>query len=144
MTILHSILIKPFYQEGEKTYNFNLGSEALILLVFLQIYQPLVSWDKQKRKWPQIGSSYARRAWEGVFFSHEFPWQPQMLYTCLFAWLHWTRAKDRPEIRARGYLLNEQHIFSNIFSWFQFKFLLMQFYFFLSCMAAVVHPLIAG
>ena len=45
MTILHSILIKPFYQEGEKTYNFNLGSEALIILVFLQIYQALVSWD---------------------------------------------------------------------------------------------------
>lgn len=45
MTILHSILIKPFYQEVEKTYNFNLGSEALIILVFLQIYQALVSWD---------------------------------------------------------------------------------------------------
>ena len=73
MTILHSILIKPFYQEGEKTYNFNLGSEALIILVFLQIYQPLVSWDKQKRKWLQIGSSYARRAWEGVFFHMNSP-----------------------------------------------------------------------
>lgn len=38
-------LNQTFLPGGGKTYNFNLGSEALIILVFLQIYQALVSWD---------------------------------------------------------------------------------------------------